>query len=308
MRKLIALLFLISVLALAACGTENADQDETEKDAVAEEEPTNEETSDTSDENTEESTKEEEPEEAEESSESGNLIGSDAKKIFQKSAEAMQEVSSYLVKGEFTDDSTINGQSEKATTELTMELSLADQSNMYMKASTTSNTNSGGVVELYKVTDGMYVNSPDQDQWMKMPASSDYGNLFTTLQADQLTEYVNFSNAFEVTDNGNQFILTFTGTDEEYKTTVLGAGIAAQEGILKEHYDNMNVSGTYEIKIDKDSFYMVGYTLEYESTTSGEIGEVETYHNAKYTISEFNEHDNITVPKEIADSAVSFSQ
>ncbi|MBP1950536.1 DUF6612 family protein [Virgibacillus litoralis] len=308
MRKIIALLFLICVMALAACGSDNADQDKTEKDAVAEEEQTNEETSDTGDENTEESTKEEDPEEAEEPSESGNLIGSDAKKIFQKSAEAMQEVSSYLVKGEFTDDSTISGQNEKATTELTMELSLADQSNMYMKSSTTSNTDSGGVVELYKVADGMYIKSPDQDQWMKMPASSDYGSLFTTLQADQLTEYVNLSNAFEVNDNGNHFVLTFTGTNEEYKSAVMGAGIAAQEGILKEHYDNMNVNGTYEIKIDKDSLYMVGYTFEYESTTSGEIGEVETYHNAEYTISEFNEHDDITVPKEITDSAVSVGQ
>lgn len=67
-------------------------------------------------------------------------------------------------------------------------------------------------------------------------------------------------------------------------------------------------SGTYEIKIDKDSLYMVCYTLEYESATSGELGAVETYHKADYTLSEFNKHDNITVPKEIVDSAISFGQ
>ncbi len=304
MRKIIALLFLVCIIALAACGSDNANQDKTEKDVVAEEEQTNEQTSDTST----ESTKEEEPEEAEESSENGGIVGSDAKQILLKSAEAMKGISSYLIEGKYTDNSTINGQNEKATTEMTVKLSLTDQSNMYMKTSTTGNAGAGGIVELYKVKDGLYINSPGQDQWMKMAANSDYGKLFTTLQADQLNEYVNTSDAFEVKDNGDQFVLAFTGTNEEYKSAVLGAGIAAQEGILKEHYDNMEVNGTYEITIDKNSHYMVGYTFEYESTTSGEIGEVETYHKADYTISEFNKHDTITVPKEIVDSAVSFSQ
>ncbi|MGP4105720.1 DUF6612 family protein [Virgibacillus sp. L01] len=304
MRKIIALLFLICLMALAACSSDNANQDKTEKDVVAEEEQTNEQTSDTST----KSTKEEEPEEAEESSENSDIVGSDAEQILLKSAEAMKGISSYLIEGKYTDDSTINGQNEKATTEMTVELSLTDQSNMHMKTSTTSNAGAGGVVELYKVKDGMYINSPGQDQWMKMAANSDYGKLFTTLQADQLNEYVNNSDAFKVKDNGDQFVLAFTGTNEEYKSAVLGAGIAAQEGNLKEHYDNMNVNGTYEITIDKKSLYMVGYTFEYESTTSGEIGDVETYHKADYTISEFNKHDNITVPKEIVDSAVSLSQ
>ncbi|MFB4167712.1 DUF6612 family protein [Virgibacillus sp. JSM 102003] len=305
MRKIIALLFLICVMTLVACGSDNANQDKTEEDVVAEEEQTNEESSDTSAASTKE---DEKPEETEKSSEDGNIIGADAKQILLKSAEAMKGVSSYLIEGKYTDDSTINGQNEKATTEMTVKLSLTDQSNMHMKTSTTSNAGSGGVVELYKVKDGMYINSPGQDQWMKMAANSDYGKLFTTLQAGQLNEYVDNSGAFEVKDNGDQFVLAFTGTNEEYKSAVLGAGIAAQEGILKEHYDNMNVNGTYEITVDKKSLYMVGYTFEYESTTSGEIGEVETYHKADYTISEFNKHDNITVPKEIVDSAVSLSQ
>lgn len=309
MKKIAALLFLISMMILAACGDDKTSSDKPKEESVSEDKQTNEVTAKNDNENTDQnddSTVQEEEDESSDSDDGTNLGGS-AEQLFKKSAEAMIGVTSYLIEGQYTDNGTINGQVSNTTT-LTMELSLTAQSNMHMKTSTTSDTDISGDVEMYKVDGGMYMKSPNQPKWFKFPASSDFGKLFNTLQGDQLKEYVKQSNAFVVEDSGDHYSLVFSGTDEEYKSAVMGAGIAVLEDTLKEHYDNMEVSGSYEIKIDKETFQMIGYELEYESSTTGEIGEIETYHKASYSISEFNEHDNITVPEEIVQSAVSYGQ
>ncbi len=56
---------------------------------------------------------------------------------------------------------------------------------------------------------------------------------------------------------------------------------------------------------DKETFYMIGNNTEYEFTTTGEMGHVETYHKPSHTMSQFNEFDEIVVPEEVIEQAVS---
>ncbi|WP_164667946.1 DUF6612 family protein [Virgibacillus doumboii] len=304
MKKIIAVMSLLLLMILAACGDNEASEKDAEKEAVAEQDQSAEDTTENNDKNAEQN----EEKEASEDSSNNKPALANAEAIFKKSAEAMSKVTSYLIKGEFTDNSTINGQKSNATTQLTMKASLTDQLNMHIQSSTTSNTDTGGDIELYKVNDGVYLKSPDANQWYSMPASSGYAEVYNTLGADQMVEYANQTEAFKVQENSDHYVLVFSGNDEEYKSAIYGAGIAMLDGTLKEHFENMKMSGSYQIAIDKETYYITGYQFEYESSTSGEMGDIEAYHKANYTISEFNQHDKITVPQEIVDSAVSFQQ
>ncbi|MFD1039782.1 DUF6612 family protein [Virgibacillus byunsanensis] len=304
MKKITAFIFIV-LLMLVACSDDSSSKDDDLDNATNTVEDQENKVSEDNAENKDKAAKEDTGEE----SKSVDAIGSDAEQLLIKSAEAMAGLSSFRAKGQYIDDSTINGQNDRAETSLAIEMVLTESiTTMHALSNTVTNTGTGGEMEMYLAEENMYIKSPDEAQWFSMATNTDSGemyDMFTVLQADQLEEYITESNAFEVTDNGDHYVLSFTGNDEQYKSVVMGASIAVVSDVFKEHYENMKVSGTYNIMIDKETYYMVGYDLEYESTTTGEMGDMESYHKATYTLSDYNAYDEITVPEEIVEEAIS---
>ncbi|MFC7062212.1 DUF6612 family protein [Halobacillus seohaensis] len=298
MKKLTAYILLAFMMMLIACSGDSSGEDNTENETMLEEEQTSEETA----EKTEKETSE--------SSEDTNSPGSgDAEQILRQSAKVMADLTSFLAEGEFTEDTTTNGQNEKTETKLTMEMVQDGSTQMYAQSNTLSNINTDDDTEMYLVEDVVYIKS--EGRWFSMPMNSDSGQMFEmfkVLDDERLEDYVSFGKSFDVIDNDDHYLLTFSGDDEDYKSVVMGASESMLGNSLKEHYENMEITGTYEIKIDKDTYYMRGYNTEYELTTTGELGDVKTYHNSTYAISNFNEYDEITVPGEVVEQAESFQE
>ncbi|WP_226038073.1 DUF6612 family protein [Aquibacillus saliphilus] len=303
MKKVLAFSVMVFIMMLAACSDDSSGDDNVENETTTEESQSNEVQADTDGDKTKGDEQEENAEE--EADRSSDLVATGAEQILRESAEAMAGVTSFLAEGQYIDNTTTNGQNERAETSLSMTMILDDSTKMHAKSSTESNTDAGGDIEMYRVEDAMYVMS--EGQWITMPTTADNGQMsemFQMYDTERVEEYVAQSEYFEVADNGDHYLLSFAGDGEQYKSVVMGASAEVIGDTLKEHYQNMEVSGTYEIMIDKDSYYMTGYNTEYESSTTGEMGEVKTHHKASYSMSNYNEYDDITVPDEVVDQAM----
>lgn len=67
--------------------------------------------------------------------------------------------------------------------------------------------------------------------------------------------------------------------------------------ILKDDFHAMKIDGTYELIINKDNFYVTGYTITYDATTSTEIGDYHAIEKASRQLSNFNEYNEIKLPE-----------
>ena len=286
---------LLCMFALGACSEDSSnEEDRKERETTVEE---------TSGEEPEENKEKEE----DQTTDANNQVTDDPEQILRKSAEAMAGMTSFLAEGEVIENTTMNGQEEVVETTLSVKMALDEFTQMHMQMNTTSNLNGDQESEMYVGEKAMYTKS--EGQWFSMPLNSDIGesfDLFKGLDGEMLEEYLDQSQWFEVKDGEDHYLLSFNGDEEQYKSVVLGASEEVLGDTLQDHFENMKISGTYEIEIDKDTYFMTGYATEYEASTSGEIGEVETYHKSNYTISNMNEYDKITVPDEVVEQAQSF--
>ncbi|MRH44496.1 hypothetical protein GH741_17770 [Aquibacillus halophilus] len=311
MKKLIVFLLMISIFLLAACNEDSTSNDDAENDSqmdVSQSEEASLESDDDEVEAAEEDTTEDEKES---SDDEGDLVDAlDVKSILKKSAEAMAEVTSFKGISKFIDDSTFNGVEEKSESTFTMEIILSDPAVMYAKASSVLSETEEGDMEMYMKDGTLYINS--EENWFSMPTDSGYGSLYeqyNMYEEEQIEAYVNQSDSFEVIDNGDHYLLSFAGNNEEYKNVVMGSSFGATSELFKEHYENMKInSGTYEVSIDKETFYMTEYKYEYDSETTGELGAITQYSKGTYSLSDFNSIGEITVPEEVIENAQSMGE
>lgn len=296
MRKLTVLLFLLVAVVLVACGGENTESTNAENDTSQEEQSGN-------------------NSDIEESTEETDLPAEDsemavnAEEIFKKSAEAMTEVTSFQVEGTVVENSMINEQNEKSETNLTMETILGESPAMYAKSNTESNTGATGEIEIY-MTDKIYVKAPEE-QWFAMEkggGNEEMYNMFTTLEAKDLKEYINWGEAFDVADRGDHYLLSFAGDADMYKEIVMGAANSMSGDVWNDRYESMEIDGTYEITVEKETYRMKSYLLEYEAEMDEEMGNISTYHKGSYTLQNFNEYEEIIVPEEVIEQANSIQQ
>ena len=52
-------------------------------------------------------------------------------------------------------------------------------------------------------------------------------------------------------------MISFSGTDKQYKEVAFELAAALFSGIADDYFNNMVVTGTYTLEIDKNSFYIM---------------------------------------------------
>ncbi|MBB6452631.1 hypothetical protein HNQ94_001077 [Salirhabdus euzebyi] len=305
MKKLGVIFLMVLLAMLAACSDDASGNDNevneqpTNDDQVSQETEVNTQSDDTSDQDGA-------AEEEEEDNSNNPVIAGDAATILQKSAEAMTDVKSFKAVSKSYDDSTINGQRNIEEMDFTMEIIYTDPTAMYAHGESVSEGGETEAFEMYMGDGNLFVFG--DGNWYSMSSDSGYASIyeqFKFLEEEQIDTYVEFSQHFEVSDNGDHYLLTFVGDNNQYKETVLGASIAGLSELFQEHYDNMEVSkGVYEIAIDKETFYMTSYKMEYESQTSGQLGDIKENYKGTYELSNFNGINELTVPDEVVESAM----
>ncbi|PIB52538.1 hypothetical protein, partial [Pseudomonas sp. 2995-1] len=91
------------------------------------------------------------------------------------------------------------------------------------------------------------------------------------------------NSAFEVSDHGDHYVLSFQGEGEEFSSFLAGSTITDVESDWIFDADELVGNGVYQLMIQKDTYYMLGYNLEFEFSGSSVLfGDIETKYKAVY--------------------------
>ncbi|WP_164667947.1 DUF6612 family protein [Virgibacillus doumboii] len=222
----------------------------------------------------------------------------DASVILQKSSTTMANLQSLSFKGSIMSDSTINGTRRKENTKVDGKILLDAPVNLHQNIHLQK---SDAHLEMYLTDDKYYVK--ENQKWITMPAEYAENNLYNAVTAKQLKAYAEYGAHFQVTTDKNHYILNYDGTNEEFKEIVFKPGKKVLNEFFRDFFHNMQLSGIYELIIDKETFHLTNYRLRYEGVTSGAAGEGRIHEISDYQYYNFNAYDQINIPENVIHSA-----
>ncbi|MBU9712565.1 DUF6612 family protein [Evansella tamaricis] len=248
--------------------------------------------------------------ETEEMEQSGteNTADSSAAGILGKSRDAMSAVSSFQTDGKFTIDVILDGSHSQEEVTTTYQVVLLENPMMY--SHTVVNDESLiADVKMYVAHETIYFFDEFEGVWYSIPMDHidiEMSTLLNVLDSEKLDEYAVQDQVFEVLDNGDHFLLSFSGTDDEFLSVISGTTVIDADVEWQfDHFEDFEGSGTYEIIIDKETYYILEYRLDFQliSKSSAELGE--TRYQGTYNYSNYNSIDEIIIPNEALEQAQS---
>ncbi|MGP4105719.1 DUF6612 family protein [Virgibacillus sp. L01] len=323
MKKLVGYILIgITLLLMTAC-SEEVMNDKTNKNTVEETDATSEEDNEAEaeqpddDVETNEKTKQQNNDDSSPSDQQTNVDETNKKEtnqnedatakltgaaaILRKSSEAMQNVESLYIGGTTVSDAIINDVERIETIHINADMMIGEQNTIHQTVKIEANDKSDSNMEMYLNEEMYYLK--ENDKWISMEPEYAVNNLYNTVFDEQLSFYSDYSSLFQVTDEEEHYILSYSGTDEEFKEIVFGADQKVLNDFFRDFYHNMKITGTYELTIDKQTFYLKNYLLEYEATTSGTAGKGHIYEKSAFSYSNFNAYVELIVPQEVRESA-----
>lgn len=307
MKKICVMCFLSLMLALAACGSSSggdsgkeASGDKTMDVQNNQSSADNQGTKGSEDKQGQTEPENKDEDKGNEEDKGSPVLG--AKGILDKVAEKMSNVKSMQMVMSTEETSNLFGQKMHTKSTSKVELVL-DPYMMHM-----TSTEGKEAFEMYLTGEGYYFYA--DGQWILTPTTNDENEQKLMPDSEkQYKLYQNFFKSFKVTDNGSEYVLNFDGDQEDFKKLLFGwlddysenaktaAGVA-----LKKFYDNMEASGTYRMTVDKQTFYITSYQIDYKGTFNDMS--VDSKQAIKYT--NYNKYDKITVPQDVKANAKTF--
>lgn len=171
-------------------------------------------------------------------------------------------------------------------------------------------------MELYMTDAGFFMHDAQMDQWIKMPNDM-YEEMMASMGGEtdptlDLKMFKDFKDdlTFEQTDD--EYILTLNASGDKLNNLVqklIGDAMPIEGAMSEEEqevYDNMDVKSLdLTIYIDKKTFYTNAFDMDMDLTMKIEEEEMHMVQKMKSVITKINEIDEIVVPKEVLDEAVS---
>ncbi|MBU9711215.1 DUF6612 family protein [Evansella tamaricis] len=297
MRGLMSFILFVSLIMLVACGGDS--ESETNTEALDSENGEQTDSGEKESEEKENGNSDESKEEEEDTTATSNEPSADdVEGILLKSAEAMEDIYSFETIGKVVDEYRFLGMDAYETNTIEMKMVMLGTPMMHTVSEET---------EMYVVGDEYYVLNYEDNTWlyieMDIAGLFNIEDMYTSMGSEQLDDYISLSDAFEATDNGDHFLLSFTGTDDDFKSFVEGTNLVDMENWIFEVSDSISGSGTYEILIDKATYYMTGYNLDYDLSAAGR--DMWQKYKGSFRHTNFNGFDEIVVPESVKNSAVS---
>ena len=234
--------------------------------------------------------------------------------VYDKSMKASEELKS--VKGSIDMKQTMNIEEMTFDIKSVMDMEyIIEPMQMHQKGTTTMmGVGDGGEsqeteMETYIMEDAMYVYEGTTAQWMKFPQEMVDQMMSTTKQTDpatQLEPLQEYLEKVEFEQDDENYILTLEGSGEEFTSLVQDQVDEALQSLTTE--ENVNLDFTihsvdYLVHIDKESFQTnkLDMVIDMDMSMDGEM--INLNMDAKTNFSQFNEIDEIVVPKEVIESA-----
>lgn len=171
-------------------------------------------------------------------------------------------------------------------------------------------------MELYMTDAGFFMHDAQMDQWIKMPNDM-YEEMMASMGGEtdptlDLQMFKDFKDDLKFEQTDDEYILTLNASGDKLNNLVqklIGDAMPIEGAMTEEEqevYDNMDVKSLdLTIYIDKKTFYTNAFDMDMDLTMKVEEEEMHMVQKMKSVITKINEIDEIVVPKEVLDEAVS---
>lgn len=250
----------------------------------------------------------------------GNSDGLSSEEVYEKSFEAMEDMESATmaidIEQEIADDEDFN-----MTTSMSLNGDIIiDTNEMHQEMDVSMGGEGlGGLgeelsMEFYLTEDAFYVQSPeDGDQWIKFDPEE--AGMFDDLldqqeePSDQLEMLEEYIEDLSIEEEDGTYVLTLTadadGFEELIEDTIDDSMADDMIGTDFDFTEDMDIHElTYEMVIDKETFYLTDFTLDMDLTMTidGDTADMKQTISASYD--NINEIDSIEVPEDVVDNAI----
>ncbi|MGM8213780.1 DUF6612 family protein [Virgibacillus sp. W0430] len=299
MRKAVIIIFLMILSMLVACGQEGVSSKEPENIEQAANDAEVERQEEPEDEVTEEV-------DTESSEEASTGSASGVKEVIQKSADAMKTVKGMKIDGKSETVTDIMGVKDQETTEMRGEMTL-DPFAQHMKMDSKSEQSVTSEVEMYWTNEAVYIFDYESSQWLSI-SGDQAGGMMNLVPAINETQYEYFGNhyeLFELKEEDDHYVVSLSSSGEQFKEVMYSALKEIAGESAYQSLTNMisEISGSYELKINKQTYYVTSILMDTEQTNSFGGTQVHSKDYTYYEYSAFNEVDEIVVPAEVVEKA-----
>jgi hypothetical protein len=244
------------------------------------------------------------------------------KEVYEKSAKATENLksmhSSMTMNQEMTmpgEEGTVEMESAIDSTMVMEPLAIHQIMDMSMVADGATEPMENMKMESYLTEEGFFMKDNMQNKWVKMPKEySEQILQMSNAQTDpsqQLKDLEPFMDDFTFEQDDNHYILTLNAEGDKFNELlestmkeVMPEMLQGQEEILQNmQFDKVQ----YEIFISKDTFYTTKLNSVMDMTMKIEDNEMKTKTTLESDFDQFNEVNEIKVPKEVAETAEEIS-
>ncbi|QHE53334.1 DUF6612 family protein [Pontibacillus sp. HMF3514] len=225
--------------------------------------------------------------------------------IYNNAIEASNELNSYQMDMNMDMDMSMPGIPAQKTTITTKGKVVIDPMALHQTMEIM-----GQSVEMYYTENGMYMQQPGTDQWVKAPKSM-MDQLTQMSQAqqkpgEQLEQLKKYVEDFNLEEKENSFVLSVSSSEDKMKGFV--------KEMLKQNLPNNAINDDvlknisikkldYKFTVNKDNYYpkALDLSMDLEIEQNGEKSIIKEKIHATY--SKYNEIEEITVPEEVKNNA-----
>lgn len=187
---------------------------------------------------------------------------------------------------------------------------------MYMKGSLSEMSQEGAQeFEAYIVGDGFYMQDPVSKQWMKLPIAN-FGEIMGEMgkidASEQLEELKPFLKDFKVEETDTHYVMKLDVATDELKKYILeemkaesGLEISEEDKDASKNVELKTIN--YVININKNSNDIDTMDMVFEATFEDSGEKVSIAMDSKFTFTQYNGIESISVPQEVINQAIEVS-
>ncbi|WP_101843221.1 DUF6612 family protein [Halobacillus sp. Marseille-P3879] len=238
--------------------------------------------------------------------------GEKAKDVFEKSAAASEELESFSMDMEMTQNMDVNSSNSEEAVPEGVPLKTKMDSDMQMDPVAFYQTIEfmGQSMEQYYTEEGMYMSMPGEDGWFKAPEDLvDQLNQISSEEqspGNQLENLEGYVDEINLGEDDNSYILSFSSEGENVQSLIEDSlEETFPDGTMPEDaMEDLTVEKVdYSFEVDKESYYprKLDAELDFTIEMDGEKTSINQVISGNY--SNFNKVEDIQIPDDVKENA-----
>lgn len=167
----------------------------------------------------------------------------------------------------------------------------------------------GSSIEMY-YKDNLYIQQSGTDQWLKAPRNSldQFNQLSQNQQTpfDQLIQIQDYINEFNLKEQNDSYVLTFSSDGEETKQLIKDTleKNFPEGGLTPDMLEGITINNVhYSYTISKNTYYPEAFDVELDINVDQGGEQAQIYQKMSGNYSKHNEISEITVPHNVIENA-----